>query len=106
MQSAFSLWNCFLLYQVLCIENGAYGKRLGKVCDVMGVDYEVLSFPENTRVDPQKVEELLRADNSIVLVSVVHCETSSGVINPVEEVGRVVRKTLPGSLPFLVSSKD
>lgn len=84
------------LQQVLCIENGAYGKRLGKVCDVMGVEYKVLSFPEDKYVDPKKVEELLKKDSSFTLVAMVHCETSSGVINPVADVGKVVKKNLPG----------
>lgn len=90
-----------MLSQVLCIENGAYGKRLGKVCEVMGIEYKVLSFPEDKYVDPKKVEEFLNGDNSITLVAVIHCETSSGVINPVVDVGKVVKKILPGKLFIL-----
>lgn len=89
----------------MCIENGAYGKRLGKVCEVLGIDYQVLSFPEDQYVDSKKVEEVLKGDKSITMVSVVHCETSSGVINPVTEVGAVVKSTLPGEAFLLLYSE-
>ena len=81
---------------MLVLENGAYGKRLGKVCEVMGVEVEVISFPENDFVDLQKVESMLKGNNSYTLVAMVHCETSSGVINPVEGVGKIVKQYLPG----------
>ncbi|XP_052273868.1 2-aminoethylphosphonate--pyruvate transaminase-like isoform X2 [Dreissena polymorpha] len=86
---------------VLCIENGAYGKRLGKICDVMGVKYRVLSFPENEFVDPVAVQKALKGDRSITMVAMVHCETSSGVFNPVVEVGQLVKHELPGSVFFV-----
>ncbi|XP_045172374.2 2-aminoethylphosphonate--pyruvate transaminase-like [Mercenaria mercenaria] len=83
--------------KVLVFENGAYGKRLGKVCEVMGVDVDVVSFPENDYVDINKVESIVQGDNSYTLVAMVHCETSSGVINPVEDVGKIVKQYLPES---------
>ncbi|XP_069116613.1 2-aminoethylphosphonate--pyruvate transaminase-like [Argopecten irradians] len=87
--------------KVLLLENGAYGKRIGKVCDYIGIPYHKESFPENKKVDVNRVADILRADNSFTLVSVVHCETSSGVINPVVEVGSVVREIRPDCLFFV-----
>ncbi|XP_060596765.1 2-aminoethylphosphonate--pyruvate transaminase-like [Ruditapes philippinarum] len=83
--------------KVLVFENGAYGKRLGKVCEVMGVEVDVISFPENDYIDLKKVESILQGNNSYTLVAMVHCETSSGVINPVEGVGKIVKQHLPDS---------
>lgn len=83
--------------KVLVFENGAYGKRLGKVCQVMGVDVDVISFPENDYVDLQKIESILQGGNSYTMVAMVHCETSSGLINPVEDVGKLVKKYFPDS---------
>lgn len=83
---------------MLVLENGAYGKRLGKVCQVMGIDVTVVGFPEDDYVNPQEVESILSGDNSYMLVAMVHCETSSGVINPVEDVGKIVNKYLPGNI--------
>jgi aspartate aminotransferase-like enzyme len=87
----------YICIQVLVFENGAYGKRLGKVCEVMGVEVDVISFPENDYIDLKKVESILQGNNSYTLVAMVHCETSSGVINPVEGVGKIVKQHLPGT---------
>ena len=54
-------------------------------------------FPENESVNLKRVEELLKGDN-YSLVSCVHCETSSGVFNPVEQVGQLVKSLSPGTL--------
>ncbi|XP_033734877.1 2-aminoethylphosphonate--pyruvate transaminase-like [Pecten maximus] len=87
--------------KVLLLENGAYGKRMAKICEYLGIPYHQESFPENQKVDLNRVADILRADNSFTLVSVVHCETSSGVINPVVEVGSVVRQILPDCVFFV-----
>lgn len=81
--------------KVLALENGAYGKRLGKVCEVIGIDVDVLSFPENEMVDCKVVEQKLRENKSYTTVAMVHLETSSGVINPVTDVGKVVKQCIP-----------
>ena len=83
---------------MLILENGAYGKRMGKICEVLQVSFHVESFPEDSKVDPARVEEILRNDPSFTNICIVHCETSSGVINPVEEVGKVVKKFIPGKI--------
>jgi len=51
---------------------------------------EAINFPENVPVNPNKVAEALAADPSITHVSICHCETTSGVMNPIEAVGEVV----------------
>lgn len=81
--------------KLLILENGAYGKRLGLVADALGVDYKVVHFTETSMVSIDTVKDLLEADQSWTNVAIVHCETSSGVINPVEEVGKLVQKYLP-----------
>ena len=78
------------------LENGAYGKRMGKACECMGVDCRVESFPEDNFVDIDRVKSILKGDNSYTMVAIVHCETSSGVFNPVEEVGKIVKEHCPG----------
>ncbi|XP_072023901.1 2-aminoethylphosphonate--pyruvate transaminase-like [Amphiura filiformis] len=81
--------------KLLLLENGAYGKRMGQIADVLGVDYKVVSFPETSQVCIEMVQKLLQEDNSWTNVAIVHCETSSGVINPVEEVGKLVKEYVP-----------
>ena len=63
--------------------------------DVLGIPYHHESFPETEAVSVTRVEELLQAQ-TYNLVSVVHCETSSGMINPVESIGTLVHKYAPG----------
>lgn len=77
--------------KVLVAVNGAYGRRLVQLGETLGIAVAAINFPEYLPVDPNVVAEALAADPSITHVSICHCETTSGVINPVEEVGAVVR---------------
>ena len=85
------------LFQMLILANGAYGTRQVKMCDVMGIPYHVESFPENVSVCADRVRHLV-TEEKYSLVSLVHCETSSGVLNPIEEIGNVVKATQPGNV--------
>lgn len=87
--------------KVLILENGAYGKRMGKICECMGIDCHIESFPENNYVDVSRVENILKEDKSYTLVAIVHCETSSGVFNPVEQVGNIVKQYCPDASFFV-----
>ncbi|XP_071161948.1 2-aminoethylphosphonate--pyruvate transaminase-like [Mytilus edulis] len=87
--------------KVLILQNGAYGKRLAKICDVMSVPYQLESFSEDSKVDVSRVADILSKDKSFTMTSIVHCETSSGVINPVEDVGKVVKQIIPDCIFFV-----
>ena len=76
----------------LMIINGAYGKRLNLIATTLGIPTALLTYPENSAPDPVAVDAALAADAAITNVAVVHCETTTGIINPVEEIGAVVRK--------------
>ena len=56
----------------------------------MGRAVEALEWPEDQPVDPAAVDERLAADRDITHVAVVHCETTSGILNPIEAVAEVV----------------
>jgi 2-aminoethylphosphonate-pyruvate transaminase len=76
--------------KLLVLMNGAYGKRAAKICDYMGRTHADLEWAEDQAVDPRRVEAALKSDAAITHVFVVQCETTSGVLNPVAEVGKVV----------------
>jgi 2-aminoethylphosphonate-pyruvate transaminase len=76
--------------KLLVLVNGAYGARMVEMARVMGRGSEALEWPEDEPVDPRTVDERLSADASFTHVAVVHCETTSGILNPVEEVANVV----------------
>ncbi|MBD3175778.1 MAG: 2-aminoethylphosphonate--pyruvate transaminase [Armatimonadia bacterium] len=76
--------------KVLVLVNGAYGRRLAEMATVLGIGVSTLEWPENRPAEPAEVQKALAGDSSISHVILVHCETTSGLMNPVEEVGRIV----------------
>lgn len=78
--------------RLLVLVNGAYGHRIVKMCGYIGRDCVVEETPENVPCDPAALDRRLAADPAITHVVVVHCETTSGVLNPIAELGAVVAK--------------
>jgi 2-aminoethylphosphonate-pyruvate transaminase len=78
--------------KLLVVANGAYGQRMAQIARVAGVDVEVLAFAEDEPVDPAVVAELLAVEPAITQVAIVHCETTTGMFNPVEAVADVVAR--------------
>jgi len=76
--------------KLLVLINGAYGKRIARICEYYKRATAVLEWPEDQPVDPVRVAKALAEDPAISHVAVVHCETTSGVLNPIAEVARVV----------------
>lgn len=76
--------------KVLILVNGAYGKRAARICDTMGRAHADIEWPEDQAVDPARVATALKGDAALTHVFVVHCETTSGVLNPVGEIADVV----------------
>jgi 2-aminoethylphosphonate-pyruvate transaminase len=78
--------------KVLLLINGAYGQRAKKICDIARRPYTVHETPEDTPPDLAAVDKMLQADKSIGHVFAVHCETTSGILNPIVEIGALVQK--------------
>ena len=79
--------------KLLVIINGAYGKRLAKIASVLKIKTVTLEYPENTTPDLGEIEDTLKTDGKITNVTVVHCETTTGIVNPVREIGQIVAKS-------------
>ncbi len=77
---------------LLVIANGAYGKRMGIIADYYHLNYNILNFAETQAVNPSQVDEYLKNHPEVSHVSVVHCETTTGVLNPLSEIASVVKK--------------
>ena len=77
--------------KVLLLINGAYGHRAKKILDIARRETVVHETPEDTPPDMAAVERALK-DTSITHIFAVHCETTSGVLNPVGEIGALARK--------------
>ena len=76
--------------KLLIVVNGAYGHRIANICDYMDRPYTVLETPEDTPPDIAAVSETLAANPDISHVVVVHCETTSGILNPIQEIAAAV----------------
>jgi 2-aminoethylphosphonate-pyruvate transaminase len=87
--------------KLLVAVNGAYGERMLQIAARHGIATVAVRFHEYEPVDSDAVAEALERDASIAMVAVVHCETTSGVLNPIEAIGEVVR---PHTARFFVDS--
>ncbi|MGP9764131.1 2-aminoethylphosphonate--pyruvate transaminase [Halomonas sp. AOP13-D3-9] len=76
--------------KVLVLMNGAYGKRAAQLLHMMGRRYVTLDKGDFLPPQPDEVTALLEQDPEITSVLLVHCETSSGILNPLEAIAEVV----------------
>lgn len=77
---------------LLITANGAYGKRMGVIADYYHLNYHLMKFEETEQVNPAQIDAYLTAHPEVTHVSVVHCETTTGVLNPLEAIAAVVKK--------------
>lgn len=76
---------------VLVLANGAYCLRMAKIAETVGRRVSLYETAEDTPPDPARVAQLLESDETISHVAMVHCETTSGILNPLAEIAEVVR---------------
>ncbi len=74
---------------ILVLANGAYGRRVADICARLGLRHDVLTDPDDTPYDPAKVAQTLQANPNLRFVAAVHCETTSGLLNPIEEIAAI-----------------
>ncbi|WP_043289240.1 2-aminoethylphosphonate--pyruvate transaminase [Paraburkholderia oxyphila] len=84
--------------EVLVLINGAYGKRAKRILDIAGRKTVVYETAEDTPPDLTQVEALLASQPSITHVFTIHCETTSGILNPIAQIGALAHKYGKGYL--------
>jgi 2-aminoethylphosphonate-pyruvate transaminase len=77
--------------RLLVLVNGAYGHRIAAMARRLGRFGAVLEVAENQPIDPDAVAATLAADPSLTDVALVHCETTSGLLNPLAPIAAAVR---------------
>lgn len=77
--------------KLLIAANGAYGLRMAEICRHAGIAFTLYEQDNDKRPEAAKVAEFLAADPAITHVAMVHGETTSGILNDVESVGKVVK---------------
>ena len=89
---------------VLVPDNGAYCKRAGRLSQMMGRKATMLPCPEEAPISVAAVEAALQADASITHVILIHCETGTGVENPLAEVAALCERHGKGLIVDAMSS--
>ncbi len=84
--------------KVLAVATGVFGYGFGYMARSIGCEVHEVAFDYNEAADVNKVEDAIKKFHP-KMVTMVHCETPSGTINPVAEVGEIVRQH---SVPLLL----
>ncbi|GAB6018693.1 hypothetical protein CHUAL_000369 [Chamberlinius hualienensis] len=88
--------------KVLVLANGSYGMRINLICVTAGINVHMLNFPETDAIDVKVVEDHLKLNPSdYTTIAAVHCETSSGIVNRIEDIGKLIKKHSPHSSYFV-----
>ena len=77
--------------KVLIVNNGAYGKRMVEIADRLGIARVELTHAETDPPDLRRLRDALAHDGAITHIAMAHCETTTGMLNPAAEVGRIAR---------------
>jgi 2-aminoethylphosphonate-pyruvate transaminase len=78
--------------KVAVLANGAYGERMVLMLQRLDIDHVVFRTPENIPNDHVALDQALDADKTITHVAQFHCETTTGILNPINETGAVVKR--------------
>lgn len=78
--------------RVLCIDNGIFGKGFGDFAKLYGGQVVYFESDDRKPVDVQKLEEFLAKDHDFKVATVVHCETPSGITNPMDQICPLLKK--------------
>ena len=90
--------------KVLILVNGAYGRRMAKICEVAGRCFALLEAAEEAPVEAQALAGALAGDAAVSHVAVVYCETTSGLVNPLDAIARVCEEHSRGLLVDAMSA--
>ena len=78
--------------KLVVLVNGEYGRRIDQIANKLGISTVVIDSGELADADPQALDKVLREDPQITHVAMVHCETTTGMLNPLKAIGEVTQK--------------
>lgn len=87
--------------EIIVLSNGYFGERLAEIARFHTSKVTVLQFPPTSAVDPVMLRRVLVKKKQVKAVGVVHCETSTGVLNPVGELASVCHQN---EIPIIVDA--
>lgn len=77
--------------RLLVLANGEYGNRLGRISQRLGIDTVIHDSGEQAAPDLGRLEKQLASDKSLTHVACVHVETTTGMLNPIELIAKIVK---------------
>ena len=72
--------------RVLCIDNGIFGKGFGDFAKIYGAEVVYFEGDYRNPIDIEKLKKFLEKDHDFKLATLVHCETPSGITNPIDKI--------------------
>ena len=78
--------------KILIISNGEYGRRIANICKKISKKYYLLSFKEDETYSLDRCENFIKKNKQITHIAMIHCETSSGILNPLADIGNLCKK--------------
>lgn len=78
--------------KLLVIANGAYGERIGEIAAYHKLDCLIYRLTETEVVTPEMVSQLIESNPDITHFAMVHCETTTGILNPLPEISEVFKR--------------
>ena len=71
--------------KLLILSNGVYGKRIKEIAEITGKDYEYVEFPYDVCINKKTAKRII--ENSMAThIIMVHCETTTGILNNLDEI--------------------
>ena len=78
--------------KILVVDNGAYGARMANIASTFGIDVVLYRLAYGDYPDVNHIEKLLKENKDVSHLAIVHHETTTGMLNPVQEICDVSRK--------------
>lgn len=78
--------------KILIVNNGTYGERIKRIAQIYDARIKEIKFNFDEKISVKTIESTLKNDRSIKAIAIVHHETTTGMLNPLHEVGKLAKK--------------
>ncbi|EOX1814510.1 2-aminoethylphosphonate--pyruvate transaminase [Vibrio cholerae] len=78
--------------KLLVIDNGAYGARIAQIAQYLNIACRVIACGETTLPNLDEIADILIGDVQITHLAMVHCETTTGMLNPVADIAKLAKQ--------------
>jgi 2-aminoethylphosphonate aminotransferase len=78
--------------KIAIINNGAYGERMVKIAQAYHLDFVEIKYEYGGKINLTEIAGTLKKDQTIACLAMVHHETTTGLLNPIKEVGEIVKE--------------